>query len=190
VGLISGSRESLVPDIVRPYPCGGSRPVAAEVDSSILADHSCFLVTAVNYGEPPHNMAHLVQISRWRGSCACAAARICPNHSNTTAMSIENPPLCGTSEAKYFMKFLQLCVCQMTIHRRRSLRGRRWAYRLIGDDGLSLCSRGHLYGRSSRRAGPAKPTACFPEHLFLAAKRWQFVPASGVRWSRVSAAKG
>jgi hypothetical protein len=32
----------------------------------------------------------------------------------------------------------------MTIHRRRSLRGRRWAYRLIGDDGLSLCSRGHL----------------------------------------------
>jgi len=88
------------------------------------------------------------------------------------------------------MKFLQLCVCQMTIHRRRSLRGRRWAYRLIGDDGLSLCSRGHLYGRSSRRAGPAKPTACFPEHLFLAAKRWQFVPASGVRWSRVSAAKG
>jgi hypothetical protein len=129
VGLISGSRESLIPDIVRPYPCGGSRPVAAEVDSSILADHSCFLVTAVNYGEPPHNMAHLVQISRWRGSCACAAARICPNHSNTTAMSIENPPLCGTSEAKYFMKFLQLCVCQMTIHRRRSLRGRRWAYR-------------------------------------------------------------
>jgi len=56
------------------------------------------------------------------------------------------------------MKFLQLSVCQMTIHRRRSLRGRRWAYRLIGDDGLSLCSRGHLYGRSSRRAGPAKPT--------------------------------
>jgi hypothetical protein len=32
----------------------------------------------------------------------------------------------------------------MTIHRRRSLRGRRWAYRLIGDDGLSLCSRGPL----------------------------------------------
>ena len=30
----------------------------------------------------------------------------------------------------------------------------------------------------------------FAKHLFLAAKRWQFVPASGVRWSRVSAAKG
>ena len=28
------------------------------------------------------------------------------------------------------------------------------------------------------------------KHLFLAAKQWQFVPASGVRWSRVSAAKG
>jgi hypothetical protein len=44
------------------------------------------------------------------------------------------------------------------------------------------------YGRSSRRAGPAKPTACFAEHLFLAAKQWHFVPASGVSWDRVIAA--
>ena len=28
------------------------------------------------------------------------------------------------------------------------------------------------------------------KHLFLAAKQWQFVPASGVSWDRVSAAKG
>ena len=64
------------------------------------------------------------------------------------------------------MKFLQLSVCQMTIHRRRSLRGRRWAYRLIGDDGLSLCSRGHLTAGPRVEQGQPSQLHVFPNICF------------------------
>jgi hypothetical protein len=51
-----------------------------------------------------------------------------------------------------------------------------------------------LSARMPRRAdgllvGLVRVLLVSAKHLFLAAKQWQFVPASGVRWDRVSAAK-
>ena len=91
---VGAGRRSLHPSrrSAEVLPRGGFRPVAAdEVDSRILVH---FLVSAV-ISANPHITANLVQISRWRGSCARSAARMLSfaNHSNTLAMSMGKKPV-------------------------------------------------------------------------------------------------